>query len=1057
MVVVWMVIPFGSVLGKGTLGILVPPELAVPADLLTASLSGNDEISVVERQELDRVVSEQKLQANALTPEGAIATGRLLNADAILIFEVGKSRVGQPATILRLVACGPGAILGQWEAPFPVPDVAEWVARIADETALRLQAFASPQADRFALSIAAVRSAVGNDLTSAKEDLLGALLARRLIRTPGMIVLERWKLDQLEWEKQLGEADPVPFAGGSAVVEVSVDFTSGYIAQAVLRKPGGEKTVSASAGDLAGLADALGAEIVREVEGRGTSASWDPKKEAEVFLEQARWAMRFNAYEQASVAAETCWALGIKTDEVGRLRLAAIVGSAARKGPMVVGRAREPAPSIWESEAALLAADRFRETRQVLFGDGSLPVAWITIGTDTLRVVSIGLQKLYYASDLDARRTELAGALRQAATHVSGDLTKSTLSTPDGWKRDQQVSIYDRDADDNEFWNVVLVRMIFSSLYGSSVAESLANLKTAWSDSYLLPMEVRNRMMVEALFQRQRNEPWVVAWNSAERPQIGKSMAAFFEWLDASGEFEREVDAASIQAWRFLHVRDLMKRGTYPVEAANRALSGLREKLVSRPDAIVEGSIGWRQVVGNVRMMEEIGDLAKNAKISGLDANTVSIRFAYLQAMLKAKKHFDGMETYNPLFYSESGTDEFTKPEFATLDSLISDFVRSDPVGGKFLKYKQNELAGRAKAAPEGDRRTVAVHVEPTPSTASADELLPRFVWNMPDKWESGMLEIPIYRNGRIWVLCKLLDHVFQVAAIDPGSGQAVSLPPLKAQAGAYSNWETKIFDIVGKHVFVAVNDGVAIFDLDGSTWRIVPIGDFVCIGLWRVGDSVVLAGRDGVIVRMRAPEFQPEILASSRRRPAVTVLDNQAPHTISRAFEFPDWMLCVVRGNTVYRFDEQRSDWDSIFVYGGNPSMDWKLIESLVGGDGCLTEFANPDIAQSLVYRATGTWSPQRLTGGSANRRVAFGGSKDWAIGRPWVARDRESLYVLTRGAQGGYAEIFEFRAGDTNGRLLTVPTPFSPGAISVGEGSIAISGREGKSIVVVGVPTVD
>ena len=79
-------------------------EASAASDVLTAQLSGNPMLHLLERNEIEKVYREQGLSA---ANRDYLKLGRILGADGLLIFDIVRTK---PATNLmaRLIAVKPG-------------------------------------------------------------------------------------------------------------------------------------------------------------------------------------------------------------------------------------------------------------------------------------------------------------------------------------------------------------------------------------------------------------------------------------------------------------------------------------------------------------------------------------------------------------------------------------------------------------------------------------------------------------------------------------------------------------------------------------------------------------------------------------------------------------------------------------------------------------------------------------------------------------------------------------------------------------------------------------
>ena len=311
-----------AAVGKCRLAIIADEANAAAADLLTERLSTVPTIALVERTELDRVLTEHKLTRD-LGAEAGARLGGLLGADALLLVGARDAVAGRVVET-RLVNVHPGLILASFFQPAPIADVKDW----AEQMASRVPALAQRAAvrDGFALSLLNVRATV--DLLSAREleKTANLLLGPRLLREPGFYVLERSAFDQVAQEIALGKNGADSFWTGSYVVDGTLDtpLTAGDALVLTLRfRPGTGPTVEVQARGPREKLPAVLDEAVTRMHAALTHAPVPalPAEEAAHFVKEAHWQARSGQYRQARQSMDTAWALGARDFDTRRYRL----------------------------------------------------------------------------------------------------------------------------------------------------------------------------------------------------------------------------------------------------------------------------------------------------------------------------------------------------------------------------------------------------------------------------------------------------------------------------------------------------------------------------------------------------------------------------------------------------------------------------------------------------------------------------------------------------------------------------------------------------------------
>ena len=309
------------------------PALAQAVDLLTAEFSKLPEIQVFERSALDKIVREQAL---ALTQASqAITVGQLLGAEAVLFLEPashGKSG----ALSMRLVAVKPGVILEIIQSAWPVSDSSAWSARIARQFTSGLRKVAIPQDKLVKISILNLRSPASSAAAQLLDRELTALLLLRLAREPEIIVLERRALASATLEKEL-LASSERFWTGSHIIDGTINKSGVDPARVTIDAQlgifGGKGEaihVEGKRSDLGGVIDELVLRLLKTID-RSSNAQWNTAAEAERYLDEAQWSLRWEMLDEARAAADSAWALGLHSDSAAAARILAYARSASHR------------------------------------------------------------------------------------------------------------------------------------------------------------------------------------------------------------------------------------------------------------------------------------------------------------------------------------------------------------------------------------------------------------------------------------------------------------------------------------------------------------------------------------------------------------------------------------------------------------------------------------------------------------------------------------------------------------------------------------------------------
>ena len=293
-------------------------ENRLEINCLTATLSKEPGVELLERSEIDRILKEQELSlANSSDESQALKIGAILGAQGMIIIKSFEWD-GRHVLSARLVATRSGAILDAWVQDTPPKEAGHFSDAIRYKFVPLFQKLSIDRKDVIAISLLDIRSPVDTSEGKELERKITLLLSQRLMLDKSFVVLERWRLGNIAWEKELG-LDANPLWTGSYMLDGSVEsLPNGKGALNItlrLRKPGRTEpeliAVSGSTLDLKGLVESMVPPLKRKL-GASVSEStpWDMAKEADFYFKEAEWLLRAGSYERAREAAKSAQALG---------------------------------------------------------------------------------------------------------------------------------------------------------------------------------------------------------------------------------------------------------------------------------------------------------------------------------------------------------------------------------------------------------------------------------------------------------------------------------------------------------------------------------------------------------------------------------------------------------------------------------------------------------------------------------------------------------------------------------------------------------------------------
>lgn len=311
------------------LGIIAEDKLKPYADLLSVRLTQGGNVALIERAEIDKAIAEQRLSADMGAE--SLHVGRLLRADGLL-FLFTNHEDGIEAIRSRLVAVGPGIALAESLHAPGLP-----TEESIDKEFLKPYGPLFPKlsvlpTNVIRISFLGVHATLQDAESREAEHELSLLLPRRLMGTKDIFVLERSRMDDLLFEKDVAtEGNTMNIWSGSHLLEGTldrIDRTSSAVRVRMELKPpnNGPVVVVEEQGALDGLTDlvdrlsrAIAASLSRKMD----PTPWEPLVEAAQYTELARWAASAKLNEDAARAADSAWALGDRSEPLRNARLRA--------------------------------------------------------------------------------------------------------------------------------------------------------------------------------------------------------------------------------------------------------------------------------------------------------------------------------------------------------------------------------------------------------------------------------------------------------------------------------------------------------------------------------------------------------------------------------------------------------------------------------------------------------------------------------------------------------------------------------------------------------------
>ncbi len=401
-------------------------QAATAVDVLTAQFSSDPKIQLLERDQIGKVYREQGLStANT----DYLKLGQILGADGLLLLQTTTEGANAFLNV-RLIAVKPGVVLLAEKYSWPVQNVTEWSPAFAKHLGLFLPKLTVLVKDAIPISVVNLRSAIQSADAVETERQLKLLTIQRLSREAQLFVLERQKIELLTEEKDL-KVDDSAFWNGSYLLDGVVD-QNGYSKETItinvrLTPPKGgapvQFEVNGPRTNLVEAVNQLAAKVDVALKLNSTVKEWNAADEAAQYFDEAKWAMRWEIYPEAEMAAESAWALGRRNSETATLRIRAYSQSVPLQPPIST---REPEnvfhkeivvlaiPDASQIEPLIRAMELFRQdARYILDGTNGANADAYTIGLQLLRRITGLLESYYYAAELRADKDSQLSELRE--------------------------------------------------------------------------------------------------------------------------------------------------------------------------------------------------------------------------------------------------------------------------------------------------------------------------------------------------------------------------------------------------------------------------------------------------------------------------------------------------------------------------------------------------------------------------------------------------------------------------------------------------------------------
>jgi hypothetical protein len=809
--------------------------------LLIAGFSG---VETLGRAELPKAVAERLLTGGG--------SGGLIGAQAALVVE----RSGERGTV-RIVDCASGATVVALEFPkMPVEETARWIVA-------RTPPFLGAAADaaRPRISLPGLRFVTDSAENRVTERAINLMLTARF-QASGAMVLERWRMGDLVFEKSLGGHDS-PFWSAAQIVDGSVTSGNGrLLARVRIRDAAGAETIVQAEGETAGsLAEMV---VERVLEGRGKTGVVSKKEtEADVFLAEAKWMLTHGLPREAWQATESAIALGVgQRREAEMLRVKAAAMCAYPDDLKNSGYGQDGGYRVQAFRADNLAVRVAAATEAVLLaGDywnayplEKAPQRWVIEYPDSLgiRTLYTGLRVLRGAHELG-----WAEANMDAVRGLRNAIRRNVALMQDGPLGNQRTTF-----------------LVY-----------LTNYAGYWSESPAEAVDFYRRVLAPDF------DAGLKTWPEAIRGELAYSDMPHPPFLAGTAP---KADFP----FGFGSLRVIARDGA----AARAAWSAFLDELARSPHVLNRAdslALRWQSTAD------------KSARIA-LTVQMVDFMSENVEALAGPQGYAIFCQFTEPLRHAARSTD-FAVAEKKLIDTWGALIRAESAVSPKIFGYTWalfesgnvniQEVQGRELLAAL-DARRARHSLSPEelsgidsayssvwkkfpslrPVESAANTLVIQSLWIAAEHTPSGLLgqigfsaEAAVWQDGYLWILDPFRGRLWQ---IEPRDGSTIVH---SAENRPKTDFESQLI-CWGRRFAITAERGVWVLDESRKVWAKIDLpaaryrigvahGD-----LWAVSGEAIRTGNvkqsEGNALYRIASGLGAELVASSRRRPPVHPLD---------------------------------------------------------------------------------------------------------------------------------------------------------------------------------------
>jgi len=871
-------------------------QASAAADVMTAQLSGNSQIVLLERNEIEKIYREQELSAGN---RDYLQLGHILGADGLLLLETQTEGTTKILDI-RLIAVTTGVLLASERFSISNSGLSDWAAGFARHLEPLLPKLKVSLHDAVPISVVNLRAAFQTPEEREAERNLTLLTIHRLVQEQQVFVLERRRMQSLSLEKEFAPLDDRAFWNGSFLLEGTID-RDGYSAEKVtlsarLVPPQGRAPISmelvGSRTNLAELAVKLTSQILNSLQVIPGGTAWNPTEEARQFEAEARWALRWHLYEAAQSASESAWALGDHSRDVAALRIRSYSDSLGAIDEHSGNIIFPAVPDASQLKPCIRALSLYCEDSPLAWSNTNTPdFDWFDAGVKSLERAASVLDSFYHAAELRTSNEELLAELRDSARRLLTEMDKQAKTVGEyrkqfkGGRPVPKGVPFDTRAIRN-FDRLGLIEWEQGGLCYEKAAEAL-------------PLYHK---MVEAGYFPD-TLPRIVGWSWEDRKTVPLVIKQFVGYVCASTNEETRFTGLYFS---FLCTPN---DGTGRLKVAeDKWLAALWE----RRTHLVADEEGSDMLARTLRVLEDKhGDW--NLGPFNLEP-WANFRRRLREFCVTEGTNWSSTVCAN-LFYDNSGP--MAKDEAEALLPKVEALAQNSPRDQVYAALLK-KIAGLAEVPLPDSALTTPNRAGPLPQPAAKPLVIHFTPWNLETKFAHPEL-IPqlqrlILRDGKLWgIICFVQTYMspphnspmcFFSADAGTGHFEEIVFPEELGFPGPG-------FDVTSDSLFVSLQNKLACYHRAEKTWETIPLPTETDGAVLAMNGRVYFANRDGLL------EIDPrtrsnQTLVSSRRVPPASILDS----AWGESFQiFVAWggRLGAYSDDRLSLFDLEKRVWENI------------------------------------------------------------------------------------------------------------------------------------------------